>query len=351
MRVEAPKFETENTNRPLRLKKSVSPRKSFIVLAVAAVVSLGFFLSKESGYLSLSPGPSLGVEVDGVPPDSGYEPSRWRLLTVEVSPLSWAELIGNSFSKRLPVVDARYSAPGSSGQSAQMLSSERVAAAVAFSLVNPSMKVKPEGATVRWIQEGSSAEKAGLRVGDVIRSIDGAAVDRAASLRVPSGVYTLEVTREGEPLSVEVEVVGGTGLGVNVVSNFTSLDPPALPKSPEGVGGASGGLIYTLALVDALEIGDLSGGLRVAATGSIETDGTVGKVSGVPQKLEAARDWGADVVFVPIGSGVLTGVVNGLEIVPVRSAQEAISYLCEHGGSGSVCGFYTTPRSENEKSN
>ena len=60
------------------------------------------------------------------------------------------------------------------------------------------------------------------------------------------------------------------------------------------VGGPSAGLAFTLAIIDDLTPGDLTGGKRVAVTGTIAPDGTVGPVGGVEQKAITARHNGVD---------------------------------------------------------
>ena len=55
------------------------------------------------------------------------------------------------------------------------------------------------------------------------------------------------------------------------------------------VSGPSAGLAMTLAIIDALTPGDLTGGKRVAVTGTIDPDGNVGEIGGLPQKAVAAR--------------------------------------------------------------
>ena len=58
------------------------------------------------------------------------------------------------------------------------------------------------------------------------------------------------------------------------------------------VGGPSAGLAFTLAILDVLTEGELTGGRRIAVTGTIGRDGTVGVVGGVAQKSAAAADVG-----------------------------------------------------------
>lgn len=69
------------------------------------------------------------------------------------------------------------------------------------------------------------------------------------------------------------------------------------------VGGPSAGLLFTLGIIDKLDGngsgGDLTGGRKIAGTGTIDDDGTVGAVGGVALKTQAARRDGATVFLVP----------------------------------------------------
>jgi hypothetical protein len=75
--------------------------------------------------------------------------------------------------------------------------------------------------------------------------------------------------------------------------------------------GTSAGVLFALADIDLLTPGSLAGDLRVAATGSIGSDGTVTAVRLVDAKVAAARLAAADVVFAPdfpTGAGPVTRV-------------------------------------------
>jgi hypothetical protein len=75
--------------------------------------------------------------------------------------------------------------------------------------------------------------------------------------------------------------------------------------------GTSAGLLYTLTDLDLLTPGRLAASLRVAATGTIGSDGVVTAVRLVDAKLAAARLAGSDVVFspdFPDGSGHVTTI-------------------------------------------
>jgi hypothetical protein len=79
--------------------------------------------------------------------------------------------------------------------------------------------------------------------------------------------------------------------------------------------GTSAGLLFALADLDLRTPGALASDLRLAATGSIGSDGSVTAVRMVDAKLAAARLAGVDVVFAtdfPATSGVVTTVRSHL---------------------------------------
>lgn len=107
------------------------------------------------------------------------------------------------------------------------------------------------------------------------------------------------------------------------------------------IGGPSAGLAFTLTLIDRLSPGSLSGGRRVAVTGTISDDGTVGAIGGLRQKVVAVRHAGVKVFLVPTAQGedgadglaeARRAAGNAVEIVPVASLDEALAALVARGG-------------------
>ncbi|MGI0020628.1 MAG: S16 family serine protease [Nitrososphaera sp.] len=70
----------------------------------------------------------------------------------------------------------------------------------------------------------------------------------------------------------------------------------------EAVDGPSAGAAMTLLLISELQSKDIDGTILV--TGTIEPDGTVGRVGGVPEKALAAGEHGAKLLLVPAGEAV-----------------------------------------------
>lgn len=109
------------------------------------------------------------------------------------------------------------------------------------------------------------------------------------------------------------------------------------------VGGPSAGLLFALGIVDKLDGdgsgGDLTGGRVIAGTGTIDPDGTVGPVGGVPLKTQSARRDGATVFLVPKAecADAQSNLPEGLRLVPVADLKGAVSALVAlEKGKGSV---------------
>lgn len=104
------------------------------------------------------------------------------------------------------------------------------------------------------------------------------------------------------------------------------------------IGGPSAGLAFTIALLDELTEGNLVGTKKVAATGTMNTDGTVGAIGALEQKAIAVRDSGATVFLVPAGqtddeiSAARKAAGSGVKIVKVANLDEALRALRANGG-------------------
>ncbi|WP_431959645.1 S16 family serine protease [Actinacidiphila sp. bgisy160] len=111
------------------------------------------------------------------------------------------------------------------------------------------------------------------------------------------------------------------------------------------VGGPSAGLMFSLGIIDKIEGngrgGDLTGGRRIAGTGTITAGGKVGPVGGVPLKEQAARRDGATVFLVPKAecTDAKAELPKGLRLVPVTTLDGAIDALdaLDRGGEVPAC--------------
>ncbi len=178
-----------------------------------------------------------------------------------------------------------------------------------------------------------------LQLGDEVLQVDGEPVDDAAKVRAavqahsPDEEIKLVVRRDGAARSVAVKLgeQDGKGLLGIVAETVGTWDFPVDVRiDTNRVSGPSAGLAFTLSIIDDLSPKNLTGGRRIAVTGSIEPDGTVGPVGGVAQKAIVARDAGAEMMIVPNGEARAAREKIGkddFKIVPVKNLAEALAAL------------------------
>ncbi len=118
--------------------------------------------------------------------------------------------------------------------------------------------------------------------------------------------------------------------GVIGVFLTTAIEFPVDVTFASGnIGGSSAGLMWTLGIMNLLTPEDLTKGHRVAGTGTIRFDGTVGSIGGVRQKIFAARDAGAQYALVPTGNfeDAERAADGEIEVVAVDSIDDALSFF------------------------
>jgi len=111
-------------------------------------------------------------------------------------------------------------------------------------------------------------------------------------------------------------------------------EPFRVSIDADGVVGPSAGLSFTLGLIEKLDRADLTGGRRIAATGTIANNGSVGEIGGIAQKTIAVREAGATVFVVPRGNAAAARANAGpdLKIIAVASIGQAVGALERLGG-------------------
>jgi PDZ domain-containing protein len=93
-------------------------------------------------------------------------------------------------------------------------------------------------------------------------------------------------------------------------------------------------LALTLSVIEVITEGELTGGLQVATTGTIELDGAVGPIGGIAQKAHAVRRSGVDVFIVPASQAdeILSIADDAYTVIGVETLDDAIEALGRLGG-------------------
>jgi Lon-like protease len=220
--------------------------------------------------------------------------------------------------------------------------SQQIAAAVALKHLGYNVVARPSGVVVDEIETTSHAADL-LRPADVITAVDGTATPTIASLRAilnhvePGQTVRLQIRRGTQTITSRVKTIANPVAKGHAIIGFTP-DQAAdikLPLNVEidagNVGGPSAGLAFTLEVL--AELGhDPTRGYKVAATGQIDLNGTVGAIGGVKQKTFGVRDAGADVFLVPADQGnaaTAKRYAGNLRIIPVTSFGQALRALAK----------------------
>ena len=97
------------------------------------------------------------------------------------------------------------------------------------------------------------------------------------------------------------------------------------------VGGPSAGMMMALNVYNLLTESDITNGEKIAGTGTIEIDGSVGPVGGVKQKVIAAKRANASLILVPTANYLEASVYSdeNTSIVAVDSFEEALEVISD----------------------
>ena len=260
----------------------------------------------------------------------GILPDSWRVLSEE-------EYLGPNTEAENDQINANL-----------MTNSKDVASYVALEHLGYEVSVSGTGAVVLQVVDGSPASGI-LEVSDTIVAIDGEKVELSEQVaqivasRAPGTTIVLTVeTTDGSSRDAEVTLTAREDdpdagfLGVATSTRDLTFNLPIDVEIDSGnVGGPSAGLAFTLAILDVLTPGDLTGGDDVAVTGTMNPDSTVGAVGGVAQKVVASADAGAEVFLVPASEleEAEGAAPDGVRVEPVEDLDDALAVLAELGGN------------------
>lgn len=335
----------------------------FAVLVAAAVGSLFVRLP----YYALAPGSVRDtgplISVDGnetFPPDGQVE---FTTVSVRGRLTVWGALAGWLDPAVSVVPEDQVLSDRSPEENRQinlqlMDTSKQTATLVALRELGYPVELLGSGAIIVQVQEGEPADGV-LEVGDTVVAVEGEPVELATELvdaissRRPGDEVTLTVEPHGRSVPEERTVELGArpddpdAAFLGVVPQTRDPDfvfPFPVDIDTGSVGGPSAGLAFTLGLLDVLTPGELTGGERVAVTGSIDASGAIGPIGGVEQKAAAVRREGIELFLVPAAlpeaelEAARRQGGDEVDIVPVATLDEALQALDRLGGNALALG-------------
>ena len=230
--------------------------------------------------------------------------------------------------------------------------SKLIAAKVALEKLGYEVPVKGTGALIVGVAPDLPVTNL-LHTGDTVIAVDGQEVDLDRQLIAAIGSH-----RPGDTVRLTVEPVDASGrrraartidvplrprpeaqdqpmLGVQIRTRDIRYEFPFTVKiDSQDVGGPSAGLAWTLAVLDRLTPGSLTGGRTIAVTGEIGPAGEVKEVGGVAQKTVAAHRAEADIFIVPTGEyEEARKHADGMRVAKVETLDQALRLLADLGGN------------------
>ncbi len=114
---------------------------------------------------------------------------------------------------------------------------------------------------------------------------------------------------------------------IEIISSTPSFSLPGLNST---TGGPSGGLMQTINIyVSLLKLN--FGDLKIAGTGTINLEGSVGKIGGAVQKIHTVNKAGVDIFIIAFDNHYeVVNIDKNFEYFPVKTFQEAVVILNEY---------------------
>lgn len=178
-----------------------------------------------------------------------------------------------------------------------------------------------------------------LKIGDNIISIDDVKVSNLIDIKneldkkEANQAITIGIMRDNKEHSFKVKLDDEKKLGIIVQTDYEyELDPEINIKFKTSESGSSGGLMLALSIYNAITSEDITHGLKVAGTGTIDIEGNVGEIGGIKYKIMGAVRNKMDLVFVPAANYDEAIEVKkehnyDIDIIKVNTFEEALNYL------------------------
>lgn len=211
---------------------------------------------------------------------------------------------------------------------------------VAYTTANKEIIIKNNKYYIVYVDTKVNAD---IKVGDILKKADGVNVNDISDYKtlVHSKDYgeiiELELLREEETIktNVEVQEINGEKLtGISIINIFDyEVEPKIKFKFDKNESGSSGGLMLTLSIYDKLVDEDITKGLKIVGTGTIDSLGNVGEIGGVKYKFMGAVKAKADVFLAPTGDNYKDCVKlkkekgYDIKILEIKTFEDALTKL------------------------
>lgn len=229
-----------------------------------------------------------------------------------------------------------------------MENSQENALQVAFQKAGKDIDITLNGIYILGVEDNTPADGI-LKPGDRIIAIDEKKFDSITEftnyIRGKKVGDKILVTFLRDKIKLEKKIsiaklkeTNKPGIGITLVEDKEVRTNPKVKINTDQIGGPSAGLMFSLEIYNQLVKEDITKGYRIAGTGTISSDGTVGPIGGIEQKIIAADREGAEIFFAPNENGkkdsnyvmakkTAQDINSKMKIVPVDTFDNALNYL------------------------
>ena len=222
-----------------------------------------------------------------------------------------------------------------------MVTSENVAIAVALDSLDYEIESEGDGVLVVGLLDDSPV-KDKLVKNDLIISINNELVRSASEFISMLRTYeigdivNIGLIRNEQELTIETKLIEHVEYENEPMVGFLASTPNQQFIFPfevdiktGNVGGPSAGMMMALNVYNLLTEDDITNGKKIAGTGTIEIDGSIGPVGGVKQKVIAAKRANAGLILVPTANYEEASVFadDNTQIVAVDSFDNALNVI------------------------
>ena len=224
-----------------------------------------------------------------------------------------------------------------------MVTSENVAIAVALDSLDYEIESEGDGVLVVGLLDDSPV-KDKLIKNDLIISINNELVRSASEFISMLRTYeigdivNIGLIRNEQELTIQTKLIEHVEYENEPMVGFLASTPNQQFIFPfevdiktGNVGGPSAGMMMALNVYNLLTEDDITNGKKIAGTGTIEIDGSIGPVGGVKQKVIAAKRANAGLILVPIANYEEASVFadDNTQIVAVDSFDNALNVILD----------------------
>lgn len=332
---------------------------ALIVLAAFFLLPLPFYIEEPGSAEPLSQFVTVAGKKDN-------QKGAYMLVTVGImraTPFRWVTAHFNSFEDILSkeeLMGGQSDETYNQIQDYYMESSINNAIEQAYKLAKRPYQVKYLGIYVMDVIQQSSLANI-VKVGDTITAVDGhhfqsnqGFIDylknKSLGTKVKISYQHANQNKTATAKVIKLPQTKRNGIGITLTDRTTIKTKTPVKIDAGAIGGPSAGMMFSLQVYEQLTHGKLRRGRKIAGTGTIAADGTVGAIGGIDKKVVAADRAGAKIFFAPddpVTAAVKKadpGYVNNyhealaaakkiktkMKIVPVKKFADVIRYLENH---------------------